>query len=314
MELKQGVEALKQALSKVWLGESEIAEYLIMSILAEGHVLMDDVPGVGKTLLAKAFSKLMGGKFRRIQCTPDLLPGDLLGMEVYQPQSGNFAWRVGAVETNVLLVDEINRAVPRTQSALLQAMEERSISRVGQVVELPKPFLVLATENPVEFEGTFPLPEAQRDRFLVSLSLGYPGRERERDLLTGPDRSELASALTAIVPLESWALFQQQSQAIHASPLVLDYLQDLTALTRNDPLLALGLSPRAARQWFKAAQALSYIRGFDYVRPDEVQELFPLVGHHRLWLKGSARVKGATVKTVLNTILTQVKVPVVEKA
>jgi len=295
---------------KVYRGDPRSIDWILAALLAGGHVLLEDVPGVGKTLLAKTLARALGGAFRRVQGTPDLMPGDLLGFSVYRPQDGSFEFRPGPIETFLLLFDEINRASPRTQAALLQAMGEGEVSRDGRVVALPDPFLVLATENPVEFEGTFPLPEAQKDRFLMTFRLGYPSRAQEASILDELPFAARGDQGTAVVssPDEVRGL-RALVPGLHADPKVRDYVLDLAEATRREPAFRLGLSPRGSQALFTAARALALVRGRDWVLPDDVKELFgPVVGG-RVVLTPAAAARGLEAPTLLAGLLERVSTP-----
>jgi MoxR-like ATPase len=295
---------------KVFRGDSRAVDWILTALLAGGHVLLEDVPGVGKTLLAKALARSLGGRFTRVQGTPDLLPSDLLGFSVFRPQDGTFEFRTGPVETFLLLFDEINRASPRTQSALLQAMGEGEVSRDGRVVALPDPFLVLATENPIEFEGTFPLPEAQKDRFLLTFRLGYPTRAQEESILAdlpfsrrGVDEVQPVSSPEEVLSLRA------QVPRVHVDPKVRDYVLELTQSTRQETSLRLGLSPRGSLALFTAAKALALVRGRSFVLPDDVKELFLPVAGGRVSLTPSAAARGLEVASVLSDLLERQPTP-----
>lgn len=300
---------LKASIEQSYLGPEENIELLLVALLAEGHVLLEDVPGVGKTTLARALAASLGLDFERIQCTPDLLPTDILGVNWYNQKTQDFEYRAGPVLTNILLADEINRATPRTQSALLEAMQEGQVTVGGSTRPLPKPFLVMATQNPVEMQGTYPLPEAQLDRFLLRLSLGYPGRTAERNMVlrygteTVPHTGPVLSARDV---LDLQALTGQA----FVSDAVLDYILELVAATRSRSDLALGASPRASLSLYRAARALAVIKGRDYVLPDDVKQLAVPVLAHRLMVAASARVKGTRAEEVVASLLTEVPAPV----
>jgi len=301
--------ALKANLQKVIHGKPDSIDILIIALLAGGSVLMEDVPGVGKTTLAKALARSIEAEFSRIQFTPDLLPADILGSSVYNPVTGAFDFRKGPIFCNVLLADEINRASPRTQSALLEAMNEMQATIEGKRHALPSPFLVLATENPVEFHGTYPLPEAQLDRFLVRLDLGYPEADVEVGILHAQAIEHPLESLSPVLSRQRIAEMQQQVRQVSVEPSVSRYVVDLVQATRSDPQLKLGASPRGSLMLFRAAQAAAYAAGRDYVLPDDVQRLAPFVLAHRLMLTSKTRYSGAGKEEIIRGILRQVRVP-----
>lgn len=309
-EVRQWRDRVAAEATKVFRGDARAVDWILTCLLTGGHVLLEDVPGVGKTLLAKALARALGGSFARVQGTPDLLPSDLLGFSVYRPQDGSFEFRPGPVETFLLLFDEINRASPRTQSALLQAMGEGEVSRDGKVVPLPDPFLVLATENPVEFEGTFPLPEAQRDRFLMTFRLGYPTRAQEASILADLPfaRRGIDEVTPVSTPAEVQAL-RRHVEAVHVDPKVRDYVLDLAEATRKEASLRLGLSPRGSLALYTAGKALALIRGRTFVLPDDVKELFLPVAGGRVSLTPSAAARGLEATSVLSDLLERLPTP-----
>ena len=294
---------------KIIVGKRDKIRLIIMAVLADGHVLLDDLPGVGKTTLVKTLSIALGCDSRRVQFVPDLLPSDICGMKIYNQKSGDFQLVQGPVMTNLLLADEINRAIPRTQSALLEAMEERQVTIDGETAALPKPFLVLATENPVESESTFKLPAAQMDRFLVCLSLGYPEAAEETRMLRGlGDRIPFETVQTVTNAAELTAL-QEKAAEVYVSDAVADYIVALTQATRSHSALAMGASPRGSRGLYRAAKVWAAMEGRDYVTPDDVQYLAVPVLAHRLLLTGEARFSGKTAESVLREVLVSVEVP-----
>lgn len=300
---------LKASVRQSYLGPEENIDLLLVGLLAEGHVLVEDVPGVGKTTLARALAASLGLSFQRIQCTPDLLPTDILGVNWYNQRTQDFEYRPGPILTNILLADEINRATPRTQSALLEAMQEWQITVGGTTRPLPRPFLVIATQNPVEMQGTYPLPEAQLDRFLLRLSLGYPGQAAERDMVL---RYATKGAPHAEPVLGGQDVLDLQSRArevfVHSA--VLDYILELVAATRSRAELALGGSPRASLALYRSVRALAVLRGRDYVLPDDVKQLAVPVLAHRLMVSAPARVKGTRAEKVVESLLAEVPAPV----
>jgi MoxR-like ATPase len=304
------VRAIRRQVGRVIVGRDAAVELLLVALLSEGHVLLEDVPGVGKTMLAKAIARSTGCVFGRIQCTPDLLPTDALGVSVYNQETHAFQFHPGPIFSQVLLVDEINRATPRTQSALLEAMEERQATIEGETRPLPRPFLVLATQNPIELAGTFPLPEAQLDRFLMRISIGYPTPEEEAAIL---DRFERASPLDDLNPVADSTVLVAAARRIRGvtvAPPVRDYVIAVVQATRHHPALSLGASPRASLALRRASQALAAIRGRWFVLPDDVKHVAPSVLAHRLIPTGQTRLRGTAAHDVLADILAGVAVPV----
>jgi MoxR-like ATPase len=283
---------------------------LIVAILCEGHVLIEDVPGVGKTMLARAMAASMGGQFKRLQCTPDLLPNDVTGVSVFNQQTSQFEFRPGPIFVNIMLADEINRATPRTQSALLEAMQEQQVTVDGVTRPLPRPFLVLATQNPIEFEGTFPLPEAQLDRFLMRLSIGYPAPAEEQTLLMALRREHPIHRLGAVVDGKVLADLQRSVWEVHVDGSLQEYIVALADATRGHGDLALGASPRASLALFKTSQALAAVRGRDHVIPDDIKYLAPYTFTHRLIAKPEAELRSRTTKSILNEIMNQTQLKI----
>ena len=301
------VKDLIHALEGVLLGKPETVELLVMALLADGHVLVEDVPGTGKTTLAKALAAAIGADFARIQFTPDLLPADVTGGAVFKANTGEFEIRKGPVFTQVLLADEINRASPRTQSALLEAMEERQVSLEGQRYKLPELFMVLATENPVEFHGVFPLPEAQMDRFLVRISVGYPTAETELEILRAHRGGRPIDSLTAVTTPEAILKARSEVQKIHIDEALERYVISLVQATRNDGGVRLAASPRAGMNLVRMAQACAFVDGRDFVNPDDIQRVFFPVMEHRVFAKDTGNPEAS--KKILQNILKQISVP-----
>ena len=304
---------IAENISRVIVGKQSSIELLLVALLADGHVLIEDIPGLGKTSIAKALAKSIGGSFRRIQFTPDLLPSDVTGFNVYNQQTGQFTFQPGPVIANILLADEINRTIPRTQSSLLESMEERQVTVDGKTYALPNPFLVVATQNPIELEGTFPLPEAQLDRFLLRVRLGYPEKNEEIAIM---DRFQAQDPLIDLEPIahpDQIVALQQARKAIRLSAPVKEYIADIVRLTRTCSNLRLGASPRATLNLMRAAQALAALRGREYVLPDDVKFLAAPVLAHRLILKEEEGMRGENrgelAERFLAEILTQIPVP-----
>ena len=309
MSDRTAIARLKQNLATVIRGKPECLDILAIAVLAGGSVLLEDVPGVGKTTLAKALAQSLSLSFNRIQFTPDLLPADILGSSIYSPADGSFTFRRGPIFAHVLLADEINRASPRTQSALLEAMSESQATIEGVRHPLPEPFLVLATENPIEFHGTYPLPEAQLDRFLVQLKLGYPDADTEVSILFAQQEAHPLGAIQPVLDADAVQDLQHAVRHVKVEPSVARYMVDLAQRTRQDPRLKLGVSPRGSLMLFRAAQAAAFAAGRDFVIPDDVQLLAGYVLPHRVMLTSQSRFGGATKADVIADLLKQVRVP-----
>lgn len=302
--MRENIDRLKQNLGKTIVGKADAIRLVIVALLSGGHALLEDVPGVGKTLLAKSLARSIDGKFQRIQCTPDLLPTDITGTNIWNPSSGKFEFLPGPVFANVLLADEINRATPRTQSALLEVMEEKQVTVDGVSRTVPTPFFVIATQNPIEYQGTFPLPEAQMDRFTLSLTLGYPGELEELQMLERLSDSFAVEDLQPCISLEEVQELRRLCAAVKVEGNLKQYIVNLVRSTREDEEITLGVSPRGAVSLHRASQALAFISGRDYALPDDVKYLAPHVLSHRLIPAG-----GRKAKTIVDRLLREVTIP-----
>jgi len=301
--------ALTGQVQKIIVGKEKPLRLMLAALLCQGHILLDDLPGVGKTTLFKTLSIALGCEFKRVQFTSDLLPSDVLGMHIYDRKTEEFRLLQGPVMTNVLLADEINRAIPRTQSALLEAMEERQVTLDGNVYPLPSPFLVMATQNPVDLESTFRLPAAQLDRFFIRLSLGYPSPEQEADMLRIVGDEIPFDDVTPVTGPEEILDIQREVMAIHVSDSMLSYIVALANASRNYPLIRTGVSPRGSRALFRGAKALAAMDARDFVTPDDVQEMFAPVFCHRLVLSNEARLAGKDAQDLADELLDSIPVP-----
>jgi MoxR-like ATPase len=297
-------------IEKVILGKRSQITLCLVAYLCEGHILLEDVPGVAKTMLARALARSVGCTFKRIQCTPDLLPGDVTGVSVFNQKTAEFEFRPGPIFAQTLLADEINRTTPRTQSALLEAMAERRVSADGQTYTLKPPFLVIATQNPVDHEGTFPLPEAQLDRFLIRLSLGYPSLEEEGKMLQRLQHGHPIDDLQPVVPAADFVAAQDTVRDIHVDDKVRRYVLDIVHATRSHDDVALGGSPRASLALYRTAQAMAAVHGRSFVTPDDVKKMVPSVLAHRLILRPESRLRKVTTDSLLREMLDDVRVPV----
>jgi MoxR-like ATPase len=295
---------------RVIVGKDQVIELAMVALLCEGHVLIEDVPGIGKTTLAKALARSLDCTFQRIQFTPDLLPSDVTGIYFFNQKAQEFQFRAGPVMSQILLADEINRATPRTQSALLEAMQERQITVDGETKPLPRPFLVLATQNPIELEGTFPLPEAQVDRFLLKIKIGYPTEEEENRILLRFEQDDPLEDLQPVATASELLELQAEVRHIRVERSVREYLVHVVRATREHPSVDLGVSPRGTLSLYKTAQALAAIRGRDYVIPDDVKELAPYVLTHRILISPQTRLRGRTPEEVVMEVIDEVPVPV----
>ena len=295
--------------SKVIVGKKSIVEHALSAVVAQGHILIEDVPGVGKTMLAKSISASIGCSFKRIQFTPDLLPSDIVGISIYNQRTGEFQFRAGPVMAQMVLVDEINRATPKTQSALLEAMEELQVSVDGDSRTLDRPFVVIATQNPIEYEGTFPLPEAQLDRFLMRISLGYPSFAEEMSIIEQQEQVHPINELRSVATPEDIIDLQEACKNIYVDNTVREYIVSLIDATRNHENVSLGASPRASLGMFRAARGLAILRDRDYVIPDDIKELAYAVLAHRLILSPSARMRGLHTGQIISNLLESVPIP-----
>jgi MoxR-like ATPase len=299
-------------IERVIVGKRDVIDLLLVAVLCEGHVLIEDVPGLGKTMLARSLARSLDCSFRRIQFTPDLLPSDVTGVSFFNQRVQEFEFRPGPIFSQVVLADEINRATPRTQSALLECMEERQVSAEGETRPLPRPFLVLATQNPIELEGTFPLPEAQLDRFFLRLAIGYPSEPHEKDIVRRFRAGSPLDELPAVVSQSELLAGQRLTREVHVADAVEDYIVRLVRASRVHASIELGASPRATLALYRASQALAAIGGRAYVLPDDVKRLTPAVLAHRLITTAQSRLRGRTAADALNEVIGSVPVPVEE--
>ena len=308
--IKQVSDKIKESVGKVFKGDEKIVDMILAGIFAGGHILLEDVPGTGKTVLAKAIAKSSGLAFSRIQCTPDLMPSDVTGSSVWLPARSEFEFRPGPLMSSIVLVDELNRATPRTQSALLEAMAEGQVSADGKKHELDKPFFVIATENPVESEGTFPLPEAQKDRFMMCLSIGYPNKNDEIQIITAQNTLvHPVEQLEAVTSKEEILKCMEEALKVHVDEAVMEYLLNLVEETRKNENLAAGISPRGSIALYKAAQSYAAVQGRNYVTPEDVKLLALPVFLKRLILKGDAIIRGLTSETIIKQLLETIPIP-----
>ena len=305
-------QAVQTNIARVVVGKRDVVEMLLVALLADGHVLLEDVPGIGKTTLAKALARSVDCSFARIQFTPDLLPSDVTGINFFNQKAQEFQFRGGPVFSQILLADEINRATPRTQAALLEAMQERQTTIDGQSYPLPAPFMVLATQNPIELEGTFPLPEAQLDRFMLQLQLGYPTLQEEETILQQYEGRDPLIDLQPVVTEDHLMALRQQVTTVHVSAAVRGYLLQLVRSTRDHDLVILGVSPRGTLALFRASQALAALRGRDFVVPSDIQTLCVPLLTHRIHISPQNRLRGRTPQQIVADITEQVPVPVNE--
>ncbi|MBM7588392.1 MoxR-like ATPase [Bacillus pakistanensis] len=297
-------------IEKVMIGKRNVTELSLVALLSGGHVLLEDVPGVGKTMMVRALAKSVGASFKRIQFTPDLLPSDVIGVSIYNPRDMEFHFRPGPIMGNIILADEINRTSPKTQSALLEGMEESSVTIDGVSRKLEKPFFVMATQNPIEYEGTYPLPEAQLDRFLLKMKMGYPEPLEEMEVLTRAQKNPPIEELEPVITLEELRLLQQEVKEVLVDETIKKYIIDIANRTRIHTNVYLGASPRGSIALMKACQSYAYLQGRDYVVPDDVQYLAPNVFAHRIILKSEAKYEGITAEEVVQRVIARIPVPV----
>ena len=312
--IQEKIELAISEASKVIVDKESRIRLILVAVLCGGHVLLDDLPGSGKTTLVKVMSKILGCDFSRVQFTPDLLPSDVVGVSVFDQKTGEFHIRKGPVMTNIFLADEINRAIPRTQSALLEAMEELQVTIDGETMQIPKPFILMATQNPVESESTFRLPAAQLDRFLFKLSLGYPSKEGEVEMLKTVGDEIPFDSLNTILNGDEILKMQKEIMGVSIDEKVLDYIVSIVETTRDSEMLSIPASPRGSRSLFRASKALAAVRGRDFVTPDDVKELVPFVLPHRVALSTQARLENKTTAAVIQDLLDEVPVPINDRA
>jgi len=308
--IKSKSEAIAEEVEQVIVGKRETVDEAVLTLLCNGHLLIEDIPGVGKTTLAKALARAIGGEFRRVQFTPDLLPADVTGASVYNQRDAVFTFRPGPIFGNVVLVDEINRATPKTQSALLEAMEERTVTVDGETRQLPRPFFVIATQNSVEMTGTYPLPEAQLDRFFSRVSLGYPAREDEIDILSRQQISHPIELVNPVTNPEELMEIQNEVRDVFVQDNIREYIVDIVRATRDSSHLLMGTSPRGTVHMMRAAQAKAAMSGSEFVRPDDVKAVAPLVLSHRVLPRAEARARGETTNDLIRRTIETVRAPV----
>ncbi len=310
--VQAAAQVIQQNIEKVIVGKKSVVELLTVALLAPGHVLIEDVPGLAKTMLAKSLARSLGCSFQRVQFTPDLLPSDITGVSIFNQKTQEFEYRAGPLMSQIILADEINRAGPRTQSALLEAMEERQVTVDGITRLVPRPFLVIATQNPIELEGTFPLPEAQLDRFLLRVAVGYPEAEEEREVLRRFREADPLETLQPVIAGDEVLALSRACRQVYISPAIETYILSLVRATRSNPALSLGASPRGSLALARTTQVLAAVRGRAYVIPDDVQWLAGPALTHRLIVSSQSRLRGKGVHDALQSVIEQVPVPVEE--
>lgn len=304
------IERILENIDQVMIGKREVAELSVIAMLAEGHVLLEDVPGVGKTMMVRSLAVSINGSFKRIQFTPDLLPTDVTGTNIYNPKELEFIFQPGPIMGNIILADEINRTSPKTQAALLEGMEEASVTVDGVTRKLEQPFLVMATQNPVDYEGTYPLPEAQLDRFLLKIKMGYPSVAEEIEVLNRAQYEHSIERLQPVISLEEVRALQQQVKEVHVEDLIKQYIVHLTNRTRDHESVYLGVSPRGSIALMKASQAYAFMKGRNYVIPDDIQYLASFVMAHRILLKPEAKYGGENAESIIKNLLSTIPVPI----
>jgi len=304
------IQDVLENINRVMIGKEDVAVLSLVGLLARGHVLIEDVPGVGKTMLVRALAKSLDCEFKRIQFTPDLLPSDITGVSIYNPKTLDFEFRPGPIFGNIVLADEVNRTSPKTQSSLLEGMEENSVTVDGQTLPLKQPFFVMATQNPIEYEGTYPLPEAQLDRFILKLKMGYPSYEDELQMLEKTSTNHPLEDITAIISQDELIQLQNMVQEVYIAKNIQRYIMDLVTQTRNQTSIYLGVSPRGSIALMKASKAYAYIQGRDYVLPDDVKYLAPFVLAHRIILTSQAKYDGITNEQALISVIERIPIPI----
>jgi len=308
--VNQNIKKLQENIELVLIGKTECVKLILVGLFAQGHILIEDVPGVGKTTLARALAKSIDCSFQRIQFTPDLLPSDIIGVSIYHPQSDRFVFKPGPIFANIILADEINRATPRTQSSLLEAMNDIQVSVDGTTYKLPRPFMVLATQNPIEFEGTYPLPESQLDRFMMKVEIGYPSPEDEKRVITSQKISSPLDSLSSVIKIQDIIEIQETVKDVVVDESLVDYLLKISNKTRESGLLRLGVSPRGSLALFRGAQALALVENRDYVIPDDIKKLaVPILSHRIIEKNTISGGDNSAVSQVIEEILQEVPVP-----
>ena len=306
---RDGAHTIIENIKRVIIGKDHAVELAVIALVCQGHILIEDVPGVGKTMLARSLARSAGCQFKRIQFTPDLLPSDITGVSIYNQKTGEFEFKDGPIISNLVLADEINRATPKTQSALLEAMDERQVTVDGVTRPIPRPFTTMATQNPIEFEGTFPLPEAQLDRFLLTITLGYPTMEQELTIMADQQDTHPIESLEPVITAGEIIQIQEAVKSVYVDDLIRRYVVTLTDATRGHEDITLGSSPRGSLALFRGSQAMALIRGRDFVLPDDIKELAAPMLSHRMIVSAAARMRGIGPKEIIDGVVDQVSVP-----